>query len=130
MISEGVPVRGKIQGFEHTDNYRIYVKQLEGYEKAIKLQLQPVKGKFEFSVNFGDKSSPEKNIASTKENFIEIKTTDRNFKREGYYFINIKPRKNIWSILTDDSYEYILTYSSRDSYMYLSSKEPLEVFQS
>eukprot|EP00347_Sterkiella_histriomuscorum_P008919 403343241 len=130
QINEGVPMRGKITGYEHTENYKIYIKQLEGYEKSIRIQLQPVKGKFEFYVNYGEKASSEKHFTSSKENFIEIKSTDKNFKREGFYYINIRPRKNIWSIITDDNYEYVLTYSTQDSYSYISSKEPLDTQQS
>lgn len=34
---EGVAVRGSMDNFEVTQLYRIEIKQLEGYEKAIKI---------------------------------------------------------------------------------------------
>lgn len=52
LLSEGVPFIGTIYGADNPDSYRFYVKQLSGYEKAIKIQVQSLKGKFDIYVNY------------------------------------------------------------------------------
>ena len=52
-LIESMPIRGAFQSQDGEELYKIEVKQLEGYEKPIKIQISPIEGKFRIIVSFG-----------------------------------------------------------------------------
>lgn len=97
LLSEGIPFQSTIIDEKNQDFYKIVVKQIQGYEKSIKIQLQQLKGKVDFYVNYNEPPTNKKFIWSSSGGPIEIQTTDKNFHREGTYYVGIYPRQTFWN---------------------------------
>jgi hypothetical protein len=119
ILKEGVPFSGSIHNEDAFDSYKIQVKQLQGYEKSIKIYIQPLQGKVEFYVHFEKNADSKNYLWYSKSNYLEITTKDKNFKREGTYYITVYPRYYVWDLLTDDYYNYMIMYTTQDSFLYL-----------
>lgn len=75
----------------------------------------------DFYVNYGAPATDKKHMWASKSGAIDIATTDKNFQREGVYYIAVYPKASFWSRFTDDTYSYMISYSTKDSYIYLQS---------
>ena len=132
LMVEGIAVRGSMDNFEGTQLYRIEIKQLEGYEKAIKIQLSPLENHFKIFAQFGSPPKRTDNSPTWKseDHHLTIKPKDSNFKRVGTLYVLIIPRPlfleqfNIWM-----TYSFMLSYTTEDSYFYLKSQLPQELKQ-
>lgn len=70
-------------------------------------------------MNYNAPATSSKYLWSSKNNLIEIATTDKNFHGEGTYYVSVYPSYSFWNKFTDDTYKYTITYTTKDSYMYL-----------
>jgi hypothetical protein len=67
---------------------------------------------------------------STYENTLVIDPKkDKNFQREGTYYIMVTPKASFYEALFSGSvkYQYLLSYQTEDLYLYLSNLYPLEL---
>ena len=85
-----------------------------------------MKGKVDYYVHYNQPATDAKYIWSSKDNKIEISTRDKNFHREGTYYVAVYPRSSFWNKWTDDTYSYIISYTTSDSYLYMQSGVALE----
>ena len=91
-LTEGVPFRGSIHNEDATESYKIAVKQLQGYEKSIKISVSALQKKVHFYVNYGERATDQKYIWYSSNGSIEISTKDPKFRREGAYYVTVYPR--------------------------------------
>ncbi|CDW91451.1 UNKNOWN [Stylonychia lemnae] len=126
QLKEGEPFSASIKGKGLDDHYKIYVRQTEGYEQSIKIQISPIRGKFDLYVRYGDKAGTKQWTWSTSDNNLEIKTNDVNFKREGYYYILVHAKTSLWSKFVEDSYAYTILYTTQQGYQYLNAQQAIQ----
>jgi len=128
-LIEGVSQRGSVQAKDSL-LYRIDVKQLAGYEKPIKIQVSPLEGRFKIRAEY--EKVPEKEDASFSidGHHLSISPKDKKFKREGTLYVLVVPKPNLVELLdTKKNYQFLITYTTEDSYYYLKSQLPLEIKQ-
>lgn len=66
-------------------------------------------------------TSKKDHVWSSKSNVISISTQDKNFIKKGSYFIAVYPDFTMWDRLVDNNYNYMITYHTEDSFIYLYS---------
>ena len=126
-LIEGVPVSSSIGHKDGNDQYKLRVKFAEGYEKAIRIGISPLKNKVKMFVNVEKQASAEQFLWQTEGNTLEIKPNDPNYRREGTYYIRVVPvAANIWQSYFEKTWQYMITYSTEASYLYLQTKTPFE----
>ncbi len=70
-------------------------------------------------MNYGEPATEKKHIWASKSGVVDIATTHKSFKREGTYYIAVYPRASFWSKFTDDTYSYMISYTTQDTYTYV-----------
>lgn len=130
-LIEGVPIRGKMSNILDEDNYKIEIKQVEGFEKPIKIQISPLQGSVKMIVRHGEEATRLNYTWTSSDNVLVIDPkSDKNFKREGTYFVKLLPKPTFWETFALNlQFQYLISYFTEDSYLYLKSSLPLEVKQ-
>ena len=75
------------------------MKQVEGFEKPIKILLSPIEGSANIYVKIGTPPTATNYTWTASDNLIVIDPkTDIKFSREGTYYVLVAPKATFWDL--------------------------------
>lgn len=77
-------------------------------------------------INYNEPATRDKYIWTTSGNYITIIPEDGNYHNEGTYYVMLEPLYQLWDLFIDNYYTYTITFSTKDTYLYLQSSLPFE----
>ncbi|CDW74582.1 UNKNOWN [Stylonychia lemnae] len=126
QLQEGLSLKGSLHNEDNYDLYEIHANQIQGFEKSLIIQNTPVKGKVKFYLGDSTDVSFKNYLLESRNNMIYFNKSHEQFSHSGVYYIAVYPEYTIWQRFYDNYYDYLITYATLDTHIYLYTDIAME----